>query len=75
MKKHIHHLKKSPSLNDEYNEAEQYINTSYNAEDVTKDYVIIENRVQITGYHNGEYNCAKRPYGVVFSRSTIKNAN
>jgi hypothetical protein len=65
-------IKQSPSLNDKYNEAEQYINTSYNIEDITKDYVIIENRVQIAGYPSGNDNCAKRPYGAVISRSIIK---
>jgi len=56
-------LKVSPSLDDE---TEQIINNNYNAEDITKDYIIIENRVQIAGY-------AKRPEGSVISRSIIKN--
>ncbi len=56
-------LKVSPSLD---NETEHIINNNYNVEDITKDYIIIENRVQIAGY-------AKRPEGSVISRSIIKN--
>ena len=66
-------LKVAPDLNDEWNKAEKYISSSYNPEDITKDYVIIENRVQIAGYHSGVDNCAKRPFGAVISRSIIKN--
>ena len=66
-------LKVAPSLDDEYNRAEKYINSSYNHEDIKKDYILIENRVQIYGYHSGEGNCAKRPFGAVISRSIIKN--
>jgi hypothetical protein len=67
-------LKKAPSLDDEWNKAEKYINSSYNPEDITKDYVIIENRVQIAGYHYySEDIYAKRPFGAVISRNIIKN--
>ncbi len=60
---------------DEFNKAEKYVNHMYNPEDTTKDYIIIENRVQIAGYHSGEYNCAKRPSGAVISRNIIKMSN
>jgi len=66
-------LKVSPDLDNEENKAEQYINNKYNAEDISKDYIIIENRVQIAGYHDGYGNCAKRPEGAVISRSIMKN--
>lgn len=66
-------LKVAPSLDDEWNKAEKYINSSYNPEDTTKDYVIIEDRVQIAGYHSGVDNCAKRPHGAIISRSIIQN--
>ena len=66
-------LKVSPSLDDIWNEAEQYVNTKYKNEDLTNDYVIIENRVQTSGYHSGERgNYAKRPAGAVIARSIIK---
>jgi hypothetical protein len=66
-------LKKAPSLDDEWNKAEKYINSSYNPEDITKDYIVIENRVQIAGYHYGSEDIyAKRPYRAVISRSIIK---
>mgnify|MGYP003349253004 CR=1 FL=1 len=69
---YFYFLKEAPSLDDEWNKAEKYINSSYNAEDITKDNIIIENRVQIPGYHSGERNCAKRPQGAVISRNIIK---
>ena len=66
-------LKVAPPLDNEWNKAEKFINSSYNTEDITNNYIIIENRVQISGYHCGEGNCAKRPEGAVISRSIIKN--
>ena len=66
-------LKVAPDLNDECNKAVQFINDKYNAEDMTEDYIVIENRVQIEGYHSGKFNCAKRPQGAVISKSIIKN--
>lgn len=65
-------LKTSPDLDDEENKAEQYINNKYNAEDMTKDYIVIENRVQIAGY-GYEANRAKRPEGAMIARCIIKN--
>lgn len=60
-------LKVSPSLDDKYNEAEQFVNPRYKEEEeANKDYIFIENRVQIAGY-------AKRPEGAVIARSIIKN--
>lgn len=67
-------LKVSPSLEDIDNEAEQYVNNNYKNEDITNEYVIIENRVQIAGYHSGERGSyAKRPQGAVIARCIIKS--
>lgn len=67
-------MKVSPDLDNKENKAEQFINSDYkyNAVDMTKDYIIIENRVQIAGY-GYEENRAKRPEGAVISRCIIKN--
>ncbi len=65
-------LKKSPCLDNKYNKAEQFINNNYNSVDMTEDYIVIENRVQIVGYGYKE-NCAKRPEGAVIARAIIKN--
>lgn len=67
-----HFLKVAPDLNDESNKAEQFINNKYNAQDMSEGYIVIENRVQISGYHSGECNRAKRPQGVVISRSIVE---
>lgn len=68
---YAHFLKVSPSLEDEYNEADQFVNHRYKAEEeANKDYIVIENRVQIAG-GDGRY-CAKRPEGAVIARSTLK---
>jgi hypothetical protein len=67
-------LKVAPDLDDEENKAEQYINIKYNAEDITKDYIVIENRVQIAGY-GYEENRAKRPKGAVIARVVIRSVN
>lgn len=64
-------LKSSPDLDNEENKAEQFINNKYNAEDMTQDYIVIENRVQIAGY-GYEENRAKRPEGAVIARTIIK---
>ena len=65
-------LKVAPDLDDESNKAQQFINSK--DKDITKDYIVIENRVHIGGYDCGEDNCAKRPEGAVISRSIIQNA-
>ena len=65
-------LKVSPSLDDDSNIAEQFINNKYKKENITDDYTIIETRVQIAGYHSGNGNCAKRPEGSLIARSVIK---
>lgn len=67
-------LKISPSLTDEENKSKQNINSKYNEELMIsdKDYIIIENRVQIAGYHYGDMCCAKRPEGALIARCTIK---
>jgi hypothetical protein len=64
-------LQFAPSLDDEWNKADKFINTNYNPEDMTNDYIIIENRVQIAGYHYNGGNYAKRPKGAVISKSII----
>jgi len=69
-------LKESPPLDDEDNIAEQVIHNIYKEDtykdDVTKDYVIIENRVELAGYHCGDGHYAKRPKGAVIARSIIQ---
>lgn len=64
-------LKVSPSLDDKYNNAEQYVNKNYEEKELTGEYTIIENRVHSAGYHDGVANCAKRPMGAVIARSII----
>jgi len=64
-------LKASPDLDNEENKAVQFINNKYKAEDMTKDYIVIENRVQIAGY-GYEENRAKRPEGALIARCIIK---
>ena len=66
-------LKAAPDLDDESNKAQQFVNSNHNDKDITKDYIVIENRMQIGGYDCGEDNCAKRPSGAVISRSIIQN--
>jgi hypothetical protein len=69
-------LKESPPLDDDYNRAEQVIHNIYKEgvtqDDITKDYVIIENRVELAGYHCGDGHYAKRPKGAVIARSMIQ---
>lgn len=65
-------LKVSPPLDDPYNIAEQVVNDRYKEDDMTKDYVIIEHRVELAGYHCGDSHYAKRPNGVVIARSIIQ---
>ena len=68
-------LKESPPLDDEDNRAEQVINDTYKENDMTKDYVIMEYRVELAGYHSGDRdsgNYAKRPQGAVIARSIIQ---
>lgn len=67
-------LQVSPSLHDEYNTAEQFVNPKeYEEEDSNKDYIVIENRVQIAGYHCGGdgFYYAKRPKGAVIAKCVI----
>ena len=64
----------SPPLDDEYNRAEQVIHDTYK-DDITRDYVVMEHRVELAGYHCGEEdsgNYAKRPRGAVIARSMIQ---
>ena len=64
-------LKMSPPLDDEDNRAEQVVNDRYKEE--TQDYVVIENRVELAGYHSGDSgHYAKRPQGAVIARSMIQ---
>jgi hypothetical protein len=63
-------LKESPPLDDEDNIAEQVINATY--KDETRDYVVIEHRVELAGYHCGDGHYAKRPRGAVIARSIIQ---
>ena len=64
-------LKVSPPLDDEDNRAEQVIHDT--CKDGTKDYVIIEHRVELAGYHCGDSgHYAKRPNGAVIARSMIQ---
>ena len=69
-------LKESPPLDDDYNRAEQVIHNIYKEgvtqDDMTKDYVIIEHRVELAGYHCGDGHYAKRPRGAVIARSIIQ---
>lgn len=65
-------LEVSPDLNNEENErATQTVNLQFNYNYnyclKSKEYVVIENRVQIGGYHYGDMSCAKRPYGAVIA--------
>ena len=66
-------LKVSPPLDDEYNRAEQVVNDRYKEDDMTQDYVVIENRVELAGYHSGDSGYyAKRPNGAVIARCIIQ---
>jgi hypothetical protein len=66
-------LKESPPLDDEDNIAEQVINDKYKEDNMTQDYVVIENRVELAGYHSGDCgHYAKRPRGAVIARSIIQ---
>ena len=66
-------LKESPPLDDPYNIAEQVINDKYKEDDMAQDYVVIEHRVELAGYHYGDSgNYAKRPNGAVIARSIIQ---
>jgi hypothetical protein len=65
-------LKESPPLDDEDNIAEQVVNDTYKEDDMTKEYVIIEHRVELAGYHCGDGRYAKRPRGAVIARSIIQ---
>ena len=51
----------APCVNDEENNATQYINTSYNPNSTDIEYIVIENICE-----NSDY--AKRPSGVVIAR-------
>ena len=58
----------APGVNDKDNIATKYINTSYNPNSTDIEYIIIENICQEPGYCDGNWNCAKRPYGAVIAR-------
>lgn len=66
-----------PDTDDIYNKTKSYINESYYNnpklyESINSDnYIIIENIVQIDGYHYGDENCAKRPFGTSIGRYTL----
>lgn len=69
-------LKVSPDLNNEENEqVEKTVNSHYNHNYKyclkSREYVIIENRVQIAGYHDGDMSCAKRPEGAVIALCSL----
>ena len=58
----------SPRLDDKYNKATAYVNKEDDFHD--KEYIVIENRVQTAGYHDGETGIyAKRPYGAVIAKA------
>ena len=60
-------VKISPPLIDPYNAATQYVNN--NEEQLDNQYIIIENRLQLSGYHDGEPGIySKRPEGVVLAK-------
>jgi hypothetical protein len=63
-----HFIKMSPSLEDRYNLAEKFVNPDYNPDDISNDYIIIENRYQIYGHNS---NHAKSPEGVVIARCKL----
>jgi hypothetical protein len=64
-------LKMSPPLDDKYNIAKQVIHDTYKEE--TQDYVVMEHRVELAGYHcGGSGHYAKRPKGAVIARSIIQ---
>jgi hypothetical protein len=64
-------LKESPPLDDEDNRAEQVIHNTCE-DDMTRDYVVIEHRVELAGYHCGDGHYAKRPRGAVIARSIVQ---
>lgn len=70
-KAYAYFISKSPDLNDEDNEAEQYVNSNYNRDDNNKEYVVIEYRKQLGGYVDGAANRAKRPEGAIIARITM----
>ena len=70
----------SPCLNDEDNRAERTVHTEdiHNVkiegytEGYTEGYRLIESRVQVPGYYDGDGTCAKRPEGAVIARLVKK---
>jgi hypothetical protein len=64
-------LKMSPPLDDEDNRAEQVIHDTCE-DDMMRDYVVMEHRVELAGYHCGDGHYAKRPRGAVIARSIIQ---
>ena len=66
-------VKCSPSLDDIDNKATQYVNRG-EYENTDKEYIVIENRVEIAGYHDGDTGCcAKRPRGAVIAKIIQQN--
>jgi hypothetical protein len=63
-------LKVSPTIDKEckyYQEAEQYVNSSYDSNSENNGYIVIENRCQ-TCVGDKDTSYAKRPYGAVIAR-------
>ena len=73
-------LRISPCLKDEDNRAERTVHTEdiHNVkkegytEGYTEGYRLIESRVQVPGYYDGDGTCAKRPEGAVIARLVKK---
>ena len=63
----------SPDLDDEDNRAERTVHTiDIGNEKIVEGYTLIESRVQVPGYYDGDGSCAKRPEGAVIARLVKK---
>jgi hypothetical protein len=60
-------LKVSPALEDPDNKAERF---EYQQE-IDKEFVLIESRVQTPGYLEGDGTCSKRPQGALFAATRL----
>ena len=69
-------LQWSPSLHDEDNVAEKTIHSDIKDNNIVVGYTLIESRVQLPGYYDGDGTRAKRPEGCVIARfvKEIKSA-
>ena len=66
----------SPDLDDEDNRAERTVHTiDIGKEKIVEGYTLIESRVQVPGYYDGDGSCAKRPEGAVIARLVKKREN